>query len=143
MTFEFFTNESQYQVSNTTISKDGEITVEGNIFVFYLMLGHSAWIIVNGNSFNPPLVIKTSPITSILPHHEVYDGELNPRKHVYEVNFKVYELGQWVNRKYSCSTVDEFHAIDYVKSFFPKAEIIDTRVHSDISYRERERNLIC
>jgi hypothetical protein len=142
MMFEFYTNEYQYQVTDLSVSKNGEIIAEGNIFVFYLMLGHPAWIIVNGNSFNPPLVVKTSRVTSILPHHEVYDGEPNPIKHVFEIEFRVCELGQSTYRKYRCSTVDEFHAIDYVKSFFPKAEVLNTTIHRKRPY-QRERNLIC
>lgn len=142
MIFEFYTDENQYHVTDLSISKNGEVIAEGNIFVFYLMLGHPAWIIVNGNSFNPPLVVKTSRVTSILPHYEVYDGEPNPTKRVFEIEFRVWELDQWTYRKYSCSTVDEFHAIDYVRSFFPKAEVLKVTFQKKQPY-QRERDLIC
>jgi len=133
MTLDFFTNDHQFNVTNTCVSKNGEVIAEGHIFVFYLMLGHPAYIIVNGNGPQPPVYIKTPPVTSILPHQEVYDGEVNPQKWIFEVNFKTYESGDWSSKKYTCWTVDEYHATDYIKSIFPDARELVVKVHQKLN----------
>ncbi|MGE6755955.1 hypothetical protein ACQKFO_21375 [Rossellomorea sp. NPDC071047] len=136
MIFDFYTDDNQFTVTESAISKNGEVIAEGSVFVFYLMLGYPAWFIVNGNAFCPPQTVRTKPVTSILPHFEVYDGEINPKKQVYEVNFEVTQDGRTIFKKYSCVTVDELHAIEFIQSSYPAAVILDIQIHKSVEQQE-------
>jgi len=94
---EFYTKDHCYQINHTTnsVRKDGEIIAEGKIFVYELLMGYPAWIIVTPqNEYCPPIYLRTATVQSVLPGYERFDGETVHR---------TYFL-------FRCAAMDQIHA---------------------------------
>ncbi|PGT83241.1 hypothetical protein [Bacillus sp. AFS040349] len=119
MTFDFYTFNSKFSIGEDFIMKNGEVIAEGNVFLFQVLLGYPAYLIVNTkNEFCLPLVVKTEPITSVLPEYEFFDGSQRPHKYLYEVDF----IYQKKPRKFNVMAVDAAHARDLIEMNHKKAE---------------------
>jgi len=78
MTFDFYTKNAKFSVGEKTFSRNGEVIATGDIFIFQILLGYPAMLIITENEYCPPTVIKTEPITSVLPEWEFFDGTQRP-----------------------------------------------------------------
>lgn len=107
MTFDFYTKHAKFSIGEKTFSKNGEVIATGDIFIFQLLLGYPAMlIIISENEFCPPTIIKTEPITSVLPEWEFFDGEQRPYKYTFEV--LISSEGRFFTKL--VSAVDQEHA---------------------------------
>jgi len=85
MTFDFYTKNAKFSVGEKTFSRNGEVIATGDIFIFQILLGYPAMLIITENEYCPPTVIKTEPITSVLPEWEFFDGTQRPDKYRFQV----------------------------------------------------------
>jgi len=106
MTFDFYTKKAKFSVGERNFYKNGEVIASGDIFLFQILLGYPAMLIITENEFCPPAIIKTEPITSVLPKWEFFDGRQRPDKYTFQVS--VISDGSIVTNL--VSAVDQEHA---------------------------------
>jgi hypothetical protein len=108
MTFDFYVGNIQYTVGENSIRKNGEVVFQGKLYIFRLLFGMPALIVISENEHSSPKVFKTGTITSILPHYEFLEGEQQPKKFIYRIEFQ--KCGSQFIGGYSCIAVSEDHA---------------------------------
>lgn len=115
-TFNFYTEQHQFTVGpNYVVKNGGEVVAEGTIFIFQLLLGYPAWIIVNAeNEFIPPQIIRTETVISVLPENEHFDGIQCPPKILYQVDFFLDKK----EKRITVNAVDEAHCLEFVKTHY-------------------------
>ncbi|PMC36265.1 hypothetical protein CJ195_15760 [Bacillus sp. UMB0899] len=115
MTFDFYTEDSsKYTVGDNKVLKNSEILAAGNIFIFQLLPGYPAFLIISRDDFLHPTIIKTPPVTSILPDYEYFDGKQCPEKIFYELKFFLNKYSKRVFT-FSCMGIDQVHAEHLVR----------------------------
>ncbi|MFC0273564.1 hypothetical protein ACFFIX_19420 [Metabacillus herbersteinensis] len=110
MIVDFHTKNSKYTIGDGFVLRNDEIVAQGNAFIFQLLLGYPAYLIITGrNPFEAPTRIKTSIVTSLLPQYEFFDGNTLPEKRLYK---HLFSMTRYSNRRISfiTSAVDEAHA---------------------------------
>lgn len=117
--FNFYTKQSQFTIGpNYVVKNGGEVVAEGTIFIFQLLLGYPAWIIVNAeNEFIPPQIIRTERVISVLPEHEHFDGIQCPPKFLYQVDFVLDKKA----KRITVNAVDEAHVMEFVKTYYQES----------------------
>lgn len=108
MTFDFYVGNTQYTVGENMIRKNGEVVFQGKLYIYRLLFGMPALIIISEKENVSPKMLKTGKVTSILPHYEFLEGEQKPKKFIYHIKFK--RRGSHSIRGYSCIAVSETHA---------------------------------
>lgn len=123
MSINFYTAHTQFTIFEDKVFKNGEVIAEGSIFVFQLILGLPAWIIVNGELIDLPTIIHTSKVISVLPEHEKFDGESIGAKTLFNVSFTVLNKKKPVSQNMSIYAIDEAHVKDLIEIYFHKDSI--------------------
>jgi len=108
MTFDFYVGNTQFTVGENSIRKNGEVVFHGKLYIYRLVFGMPALIIINEKENLSPKVFKTGIVTSILPHYEFLEGVQQPQKFNFRIEFK--KRGSRSKRVYSCIAVSECHA---------------------------------
>lgn len=118
---QFFTKDAEFVIEQGRVLKNGEVVGEGNVYLFQLLLGYPAYIIVTSdNHFIPPVVIKTDTVRSILPENEHFDGE-KPQKKRYVVHFNRDGMDMLI----SIEAVEPFHAEQLIKTYYGDIDIFN------------------
>ena len=118
MTFDFYVGNTQYTVEENSIRRNGEIVFQGKLYIYRLLFGMPALIMVSENDYISPKVFKTSTITSILPYYEFLEGEQQPTKFLYHIEF--IKHGSLSRRGSSCIAVSEEHAAQLFRIRYKK-----------------------
>jgi hypothetical protein len=108
MTFDFYVGNIQYTVGENSIRKNGEVIFQGKLYIYRLLFGMPGLIVISENKNSSPKVFKTGTITSILPNYEFLEGEQQPKKFIYLIEFqhcRSKSIGG-----YTCIAVSEEHA---------------------------------
>ena len=119
MMFDFYTAQAKYTVGEKVLLKDGEVIAEGDVFLFQVLLGCPAVIIISEDVYQSPLIINTSRVESILPEYEFFDGEQRPQKLMYKVNYSEKDK----KTPYLVVAVDPIHATSLLQNLFISTEI--------------------
>ncbi|WP_209124512.1 hypothetical protein [Alkalihalobacillus sp. BA299] len=115
------------------IRKNGEVIFQGKLYIYRLIFGMPALIIISENENISPKVFKTGNVTSILPHYEFLEGEQQPTKLIYQIEFK--KQGSRSIRGYSCLAVSDVHAAQLFRIRYKEEEAMIL----SISLSEREQ----
>jgi len=108
MTFDFYVGNTQFTVGENSIRNNGEVILQGKLYIYRLLFGMPALIIINEKETLSPKVFKTGIVTSILPQYEFLEGVQQPQKFIYQIEFL--KRGTHSIRGYSCLAVSECHA---------------------------------
>lgn len=119
MTFDFYTKTSKFTVAEKSVLKNGEVIAEGNVFLFQVLLGFPAYLIVQENEYTPPIILKTDCIQSVLPSNEFFDGEREPQKYLFRVTFSLDDIPIL----YNMEAIDSNSAITFVKERYKKKNL--------------------
>ena len=133
MSFDFYTKASKFTVTKNSVLKNGEVIADGKVFIFQVILGFPAYLIVQENDFVPPVIIKTDCIQSVLPTNEYFDGEREPKKYLFRISFVVDELPML----YDMEAVDSNSAVTFVRDRY-KDKNLEIK---SLKYIEREEKI--
>lgn len=124
MSINFYTANAQFTIFEDQVFKNGEVIAEGSIFVFQLILGLPAWIIVNGELTDFPTIIHTPKVVSVLPEHERFDGDFIGAKTLFNVSFTVLNKKKPVAKNMFVYALDETHVKELIEIYFHKDFIL-------------------
>ncbi len=131
----FHCGRTEYTITEQGLMKNGELKEEGKVFIFNLIFGQPAWFIIKKGDHFPPVYVQTDPVTSLLPIYEHFDGESNPQKDVYILEFRKH--GERFSRIFKCLAVDTEHAEELLRLKYSKekADVLSNK-KSELSFAE-------
>ncbi|WP_066412839.1 hypothetical protein [Sutcliffiella cohnii] len=108
MTFDFYVGNTQYTVEDTNLRKNGEVLIQGKLYIYRLLLGMPGLLMFSESESDSVKLFKTQVITSILPFNEFNKGEQCPNKTLFNIVFS--DRSGRLPKKYQCYAVSEEHA---------------------------------
>ncbi|MDC3424362.1 hypothetical protein NC797_07560 [Aquibacillus sp. 3ASR75-11] len=139
MTFDFYTVNSQFTIGENTVARNGEVIAEGNIFLFQLLFGFPAILMVSQNPSEKPKIIRTSQVKSVLPIYEFFDGQQQPLKQTFKIVFEK------ENKKNSFTVlaVDLAHALQLVRGLYDNPKVLSTTLIGKAEKSSNRGNAVC